>query len=121
MGPELKQVGEVTYELDRKFRPDMHVPLRVFADAELLAQIRRDHSLEQLVNVSTLPGITRSALGMPDMHEGYGFPVGAVAATLPPDGAISPGGIGFDINCGVRLLVSQLRFPQVESILPTLV
>jgi tRNA-splicing ligase RtcB len=58
---------------------------------------------------------------MPDMHEGYGFPVGAVAATLPPDGAISPGGIGFDINCGVRLLSSALRFPQVESILPTLV
>jgi len=121
MGPELKQVGEVTYELDRKFRPDMHVPLRVFADAELLAQIRRDHSLEQLVNVSTLPGITRSALGMPDMHEGYGFPVGGVAGTLLPDGAISPGGIGFDINCGVRLLVSRLDYPDAASVLPALV
>ena len=121
MGPELKQVGEVTYELDRDFRPDMHVPLRVFADADLLAQIRRDHSLEQLVNVSTLPGITRSALGMPDMHEGYGFPVGGVAGTLLPDGAISPGGIGFDINCGVRLLVSRLEYPDAAAVLPALV
>ena len=69
----------------------MHVPVRVFADSELLAQMRRDHSLGQLVNVSTLPGITRFALGMPDMHEGYGFPVGGVAGTLLPDGAISPG------------------------------
>lgn len=121
MGPELKQVGEVIYELERDFRPDMHVPLRVFADADLLAQIRRDHSLEQLVNVSTLPGITRSALGMPDMHEGYGFPVGGVAGTLLPDGAISPGGIGFDINCGVRLLVSRLEYPDAAAVLPTLV
>jgi len=99
----------------------MHVPVRVFADSELLAQMRRDHSLGQLVNVSTLPGITRFALGMPDMHEGYGFPVGGVAGTLLPDGAISPGGIGFDINCGVRLLASRLRFPQAESSLLALV
>jgi tRNA-splicing ligase RtcB len=118
---ELKQLTEVLYELGRDFRADMHVPLRVFADAELLAQIRRDHSLGQLVNVCTLPGITRWALGMPDMHEGYGFPVGGVAGTLLPDGAISPGGIGFDINCGVRLLASSVRFPQVEFNLSTLV
>jgi len=119
--PELKQVSEVVYELGRDFRPDMHVPLRVFADAQLLGQLKRDHSLGQLVNVCTLPGITHYALGMPDMHEGYGFPVGGVAGTLLPDGAISPGGIGFDINCGVRLLASSLRFPDVESQLPTLV
>jgi len=119
--PELKQVSEVVYELGREFRPDMHVPLRVFADAHLLAQLERDHSLEQLVNVCALPGITRQALGMPDMHEGYGFPVGGVAGTLLPDGVISPGGIGFDINCGVRLLASSLRFPDVEAELPSLV
>jgi len=118
---ELRQISEVVYELERDFRADMHVPLRVFADAQLLAQIRRDHSLEQLVNVCTLPGITRYAMGMPDMHEGYGFPVGGVAGTLLPHGAISPGGIGFDINCGVRLLASSLRFPEVESDLSTLV
>src|SRR6185503_11774356 len=67
-----------------------------------------DHSLEQLVNVTALPGVTRQVVGMPDMHEGYGFPVGGVAGTVWPDGAISPGGIGFDINCGVRLLSSEL-------------
>lgn len=118
---ELEQVGEVQYELGRERRADMHVPVRVFADEELISQIRRDHSLEQLVNVSTLPGITRAAMGMPDMHEGYGFPVGGVAGTLAPDGVISPGGIGFDINCGVRLLVSRLRYPEAASVVPTLV
>ena len=118
---EPKQVSEVIYELSRDFRPDMHVPVRVFADEELLSQIKRDHSLEQLVNVTTLPGVTRAALGMPDMHQGYGFPVGGVAATLLPDGAISPGGIGFDINCGVRLLGSGLRYPDAESVVPKLV
>jgi tRNA-splicing ligase RtcB len=119
--PELKRVGKVEYELGRDYRSDMHVPIKVFADAELFSQMKRDHSLGQLVNVSTLPGISRFALGMPDMHEGYGFPVGGVAGTLLPDGVISPGGIGFDINCGVRLLASHLRLSEVETSLPTLV
>jgi tRNA-splicing ligase RtcB len=93
----------------------MRVPARVFADPEQLARMTRDRSLEQLVNVTTLPGITEAAFGMPDMHEGYGFPVGGVAATVLPDGAISPGGIGFDINCGVRLLRSELDRGAVVS------
>lgn len=107
--PVLRRLGPVLYELPRELRPDMHVPARVVADEELLAQLRHDHSLTQLMNVTTLPGITGFAIGMPDMHEGYGFPVGGVAATLLPDGAISPGGIGFDINCGVRLLTTPLE------------
>jgi tRNA-splicing ligase RtcB len=82
----------------------MRVPARVFADDVLLEQLRRDRSLEQLANVATLPGIRTAALAMPDVHQGYGFPVGGVAATETPDGAISPGGVGYDINCGVRLL-----------------
>ncbi len=86
----------------------MRVPARIVADAELMSSISRDHSLEQLVNVATLPGVIGAVVGMPDMHEGYGFPVGGVAATAAPDGVISPGGIGFDINCGVRLLTSAL-------------
>jgi tRNA-splicing ligase RtcB len=81
---------------------------RVFADASLIEAIGRDHSLRQLANVRALPGVYGDVYGMPDMHEGYGFPVGGVAATELPDGAISPGGIGFDINCGVRLLASEL-------------
>src|SRR5215211_6002687 len=83
----------------------MRVPARVFADAELLADIRGDDSLVQLQNVATLPGIVDAALAMPDIHSGYGFPVGTVAATELPDGVVSPGGVGYDINCGVRLLV----------------
>jgi tRNA-splicing ligase RtcB len=97
------------------------VPARVFADSSLLDEIRRDHSLEQLVNVTHLPGIVGAALGMPDMHEGYGFPVGGVAATRLPDGAISPGGIGFDINCGVRLLASDIDRAAIAPILEPLV
>src|ERR1700693_1025202 len=103
-----RRVGDVTSEVPREFRADMRVPIRVLADAELLAQVTRDRSLEQLVNVATLPGITRYAIGMPDMRQGYGFPVGGVAGTVLPDGVISPGGIGFDINCGVRLLAAGL-------------
>ena len=86
----------------------MRVPARVFADEEILAAIREDRSLEQLQNVATLPGIVGAALAMPDVHQGYGFPVGGVAATAPPDGVVSPGGVGYDINCGVRLLALPL-------------
>jgi tRNA-splicing ligase RtcB len=111
--PELEQVSDVLYESGRDKSAGMHVPVRILADEQLLSSIGRDRSLAQLANVTTLPGITRYALGMPDMHEGYGFPVGGVAATLPPDGAISPGGIGFDINCGVRLLASDVRREQL--------
>jgi tRNA-splicing ligase RtcB len=106
MALQAEPVGTFEYELVEQGR---HVPAHVFADGELLAAIGRDHSLQQLANVTTLPGVVGNVYGMPDMHEGYGFPVGGVAATALPDGAISPGGIGFDINCGVRLLVSELE------------
>jgi len=85
----------------------MRVPARIYATAEMLETIIQDRSLHQLANVATLPGIQKAALVMPDVHEGYGFPIGGVAATSYPDGIISPGGIGYDINCGVRLLKSQ--------------
>src|SRR5215207_142188 len=86
----------------------MRVPARVFADAELLEAIADDRSLEQLQGVATLPGVVEAALAMPDIHQGYGFPVGGVAATKPPNGVVSPGGVGYDINCGVRLLALPL-------------
>ena len=86
----------------------MRVPARVYASEKMLAEISRDRSLEQLVNVATLPGIQKYALAMPDVHEGYGFPVGGVAAFDEKTGVISPGGIGYDINCGLRLLRSDL-------------
>lgn len=105
----LRRIDAVTWELPLSHRPDMRVPVRVLADENLLEPMLRDRSIDQLVNVATLPGVVRYAIAMPDVHEGYGFPVGGVAATALPDGVISPGGIGFDINCGVRLLVSRLR------------
>jgi tRNA-splicing ligase RtcB (3'-phosphate/5'-hydroxy nucleic acid ligase) len=118
--PLLHQRGPALFELDRRFRADMRVPVRIVADEELLRQISQDRSLIQLVNVTTLPGIHGFVIGMPDMHEGYGFPVGGVAATLLPEGVISPGGIGFDINCGVRLLATWLRHEEVQDLLPAL-
>src|SRR5215210_678701 len=103
---DLRQVDETLWEIPREARSDMRVPARVFADRELLDAIRTDSSLEQLQNVATLPGIVDAALAMPDIHQGYGFPVGGVAATELPDGVVSPGGVGYDINCGVRLLAA---------------
>ncbi|HEY6395946.1 MAG TPA: RtcB family protein, partial [Solirubrobacteraceae bacterium] len=90
--------------------PGMRVPARVFADAQLMAAIEHDRSLEQLANVATLPGIVEASLAMPDIHQGYGFPVGGVAATEAPDGVVSPGGVGYDINFGVRLLSLPIGF-----------
>jgi tRNA-splicing ligase RtcB (3'-phosphate/5'-hydroxy nucleic acid ligase) len=100
----LHPVDELLWEVEPGERTDLRVPARVYADAELLEAIRYDDSLVQLQNVATLPGIVDAALAMPDIHAGYGFPVGAVAATELPDGVVSPGGVGYDINCGVRLL-----------------
>ena len=93
----------------------MRVPARVFADDELLREIDGDLSLEQLQNVATLPGIVDAAIAMPDIHQGYGFPVGGVAATELPDGVVSPGGVGYDINCGVRLLALPVTDAEVGS------
>jgi tRNA-splicing ligase RtcB (3'-phosphate/5'-hydroxy nucleic acid ligase) len=110
---ELRQISEVLWEIPAAARAGMRVPARVFADRELVESIERDASLEQLENVATLPGIVGAALAMPDVHQGYGFPVGGVAATELPDGVVSPGGVGYDINCGVRLLALPLLEPEL--------
>jgi tRNA-splicing ligase RtcB len=101
-------VDPVTWELPRSFREGMRVPARLYADETLLTAMLAGEAIPQLVNVATLPGLVGCVYGMPDMHEGYGFPVGGVAATRMPDGVVSPGGVGFDINCGVRLLTTPL-------------
>jgi tRNA-splicing ligase RtcB len=108
----LERIDEELWEIPADARADMRVPARLFADAELLAAVRGDDSLKQLVNVATLPGIVDAALGMPDIHQGYGFPVGGVAATAGPEGVVSPGGVGYDINCGVRLLALPIDADQ---------
>ena len=104
--PELRRIDDTLWEIPAAARPDMRVPARVFCDPELLEAIRGDRSLEQLQNVATLPGIVEAALAMPDIHQGYGFPVGGIAATEAAGGVVSPGGVGYDINCGVRLLAA---------------
>jgi tRNA-splicing ligase RtcB (3'-phosphate/5'-hydroxy nucleic acid ligase) len=103
---DVRRVDDTLWEIPADARPDMRVPARVFADSELLDAIATDRSLEQLQNVATLPGIVDASLAMPDIHQGYGFPVGGLAATEMPDGVVSPGGVGYDINCGVRLLAA---------------
>lgn len=103
----LHKLTDYLWEIPKSFRSDMRVPARVYATEHMLEEIMQDRSLDQLVNVSTLPGIREYALVMPDAHEGYGFPIGGVAAFSKSDGIISPGGIGYDINCGVRLLRSE--------------
>jgi len=119
--PTLDIASRLTHDIPVTARSDMRVPARVYADDELWGQIAHDRSLEQLMNVATLPGITGFAYGMPDIHEGYGFPVGGVAAVRASDGIISPGGVGYDINCGVRLLVSDLATADVRPRLNELV
>jgi tRNA-splicing ligase RtcB len=103
-----RRIDDTLYEISAEAREDMRVPARVFADEQILAAIRADRSLEQLQNVATLPGIVDAAIAMPDIHQGYGFPVGGLAAMELPDGVVSPGGVGYDINCGVRLLALPL-------------
>lgn len=116
----LKRISEYEWEIPQSFRKDMRVPVRLFATQRLLEQIMGDKSLEQAVNAATLPGLVGHVMVMPDMHQGYGFPIGGVAATRYPEGVISPGGIGYDINCGVRLLASTIKIDDVRDQLDTL-
>lgn len=117
---QLERVNDHLWEIPRSYRADMRVPGRVYATESMLDAILGDRSLEQLVNVTTLPGIQKYALAMPDVHEGYGFPIGGVAAVDAEEGVISPGGIGYDINCGVRVLRSDLTLDDIGTRLPAL-
>lgn len=117
---DMKQINEFEWEIPKSFRSDMRVPVRIFATRKLLEAIMDDKSLEQAVNTATLPGLVGNVLVMPDMHQGYGFPIGGVAATKLPDGVISPGAIGYDINCGVRLLASQINYEEAADYLDDL-
>lgn len=112
---DILKIEDFLWEIPKAFRPKMRVPARILASEPLLDAIMEDRSLMQLVNVASLPGIKGASLVMPDVHEGYGFPIGGVAATLYPEGAISPGGIGYDINCGVRLLTSNQKIEEIKD------
>jgi tRNA-splicing ligase RtcB len=117
---DLKRISDYEWEIPQSFRDDMRVPVRLFATRRMLEEVMKDKSLEQAVNAATLPGLVGHVIVMPDMHQGYGFPIGAVAATRLPDGVISPGGIGYDINCGVRLLGSQISYDSARQHLDAL-
>ncbi len=104
---EIIKINDFLWEIPRFFRKDMRVPVRIYLSEEMFRDCFRDRSLEQLINVSTLPGIQKYAIAMPDIHEGYSSPIGGVAAIRAEDGIISPGMCGYDINCGMKLLKSK--------------
>jgi tRNA-splicing ligase RtcB len=114
---KVERVGTYLWRIPPDAKPGMRVPALVIADEPLMAQIQSDASLEQLANGAMLPGIVRASLAMPDIHQGYGLPVGGVVATSVEDGVVSPGAIGFDINCGVRLLRTGL---ETRTLMPKL-
>lgn len=114
---DLHKISEHLYEIPKSFRSDMRVPAHFYADDDIVAKALADRSLEQLVNTATLPGIVGQAMAMPDIHQGYGFPIGGVAATRLPDGVVSPGGVGYDINCGVRVMGTALNAGEVRPYL----
>ena len=113
----LARVADNVWEIPPTFREDMRVPARLYADEDLLNAALTDNSVVQLVNTATLPGVIKYAIAMPDIHQGYGFPIGGVVATRLPQGVISPGGVGYDINCGVRLLVSLVAVEEIKPFL----
>ncbi len=120
-GP-LEQVDACCWRIPRSYKPGMHVDGLIFSNERLMAQLKLDQAPEQVANVAFLPGIQYASLAMPDIHWGYGFCIGGVAATDPDEGGvISPGGVGYDINCGVRLVRSNLTYRDVKNELRTLV
>lgn len=113
---QLEKIDDYRWRIPKAAKPGMRVDGIVYADEKLLKDIRQDKAMEQVANVAFLPGIVNSSLAMPDIHWGYGFPIGGVAATDPDNqGVIAPGGIGFDINCGVRLVRTNLEYEKIKD------
>ena len=118
----LKQIDPYRWELPQDYKPGMRVPALIFADRAMLEQLDDgDQAIEQAANVAMLPGIVGHSLAMPDIHWGYGFPIGGVAAMSVKDGVVSPGGVGFDINCGTRVITTTLSEDEARPMLDELV
>jgi tRNA-splicing ligase RtcB len=121
---ELRRLDDYRWEIPVTYKPGMRVPGLVYASDSMMESIERDQALEQVANVAFLPGIVGQSMAMPDIHWGYGFPIGGVAATTVQEGVVSPGGVGYDINCGVRLLRSDLMesdvLPRLSQLLEQL-
>lgn len=116
----LFRIDEVRWRLSMEAMPGMKVPGLIYADKEIMEQALGDNALAQVANVACLPGIQNFSFAMPDIHQGYGFPIGGVAAFDLQEGVISPGGVGYDICCGVRLLVSDIEKEQIIPVLDSL-
>ncbi|HEX2972337.1 MAG TPA: RtcB family protein, partial [Tepidisphaeraceae bacterium] len=121
----LEQIDACSWRIPQTYKPGMRVDGIVYADERMLSQILSDQALDQVANVAWLPGIQMASLAMPDIHWGYGFCIGGVCATDPQQGGvISPGGVGYDINCGVRLVRTNLSYadvlPRLEKLIESL-
>lgn len=116
----LISINDYLWEIPKSFKKDMKVPARVYASRKTLQEIFKDNSLIQLINGATLPGITNYSIAMPDCHEGYSVPIGFVGAIRVSDGVISPGACGFDINCGIRVLLSEIQKKEINNFLEDL-
>src|SRR6266853_4371234 len=113
-GP-LERVNDFCWRIPKSYKEGMRVDGLIYASEAMLEKLRQDQAPEQVANVAFLPGIQHASLAMPDIHWGYGFPIGGVCATDPEEGGvISPGGVGYDINCGVRLVRSNLFYREVK-------
>jgi tRNA-splicing ligase RtcB len=120
----LEKIDDYRWRIPKNYKAGMRVPGIIYADEALVQQIQREQSPEQVANMALLPGIVNYSLAMPDIHWGYGFPIGGVAAMKTDDGVVSPGGIGFDINCGVRILRTNLTreevLPKIKELMDSL-
>ena len=113
-GP-MNKLDEFRFEIPRSFKPCMRTSAVIFADDKMIHSVKADSAPEQAANVACLPGIVGKSLAMPDIHWGYGFPIGGVAAFDAEKGVISPGGIGYDVNCGVKLVRTDLTVRDVAN------
>ena len=116
---KIQKIDDYRWRIPREGK--MRVDGIVYADEQMLKEIQKDESLQQVINVAYLPGIVGHSLGMPDIHWGYGFPIGGVAAFDADEGVVSPGGVGYDINCGVRLLRTGLYHTEIAHKMESLV
>src|ERR687897_3316415 len=118
---KIQKVNDFEFRLEKNETKGMNVPVTIFSDDLLISKMVADRTIDQAANVATLPGVRKHVVVLPDGHEGYGFPVGGVAATDLVEGVISPGGVGYDINCGVRLIRTNLTERDVRPRLKDLV
>ena len=120
-GRRVHRIDDLQYRIEKNRTEGMKLPVTIYANEQLLSAMVLDQTLVQAVNVSTLPGVQKHVVVLPDGHEGYGLPVGGVAALDLEEGVISPGGVGYDINCGVRLIRTDLGENDVKGVIDSLV